>query len=1016
MRSTTRRLALSFSLAAALDAELLRAQAHVMGQWSPLFYTQDQATDCAVLRGNGDSTFVLYSDNTQTARLIVWTPGPPNSWPIVRISHSGPALHEGGHSMLADGRYAVFGGSDGAFFNSRRTATFDARHYADPVTRGWAADDDMHFRRISSNTLPMPDGSVLIQSGVDHYSLPVFGGVTASGMTNELREFASQASLNEHWALRPNPGPPTAREGARGAFGFRRFTLFGGRDASGPYADVWRYQRLQASSGVRWEWSQVLLMAGSPVPPARSDHGVAFVSQGCDSLCDTLYTFGGRGVGTTALGDVWRLVYASRAQNRFRWEPVSPLGTGPGPRYGHTTVYDPGPPGGGAAGYPRMLVFGGRDSTGALCDNRVWSLTLRGTHRWSQLTNATSSPEPRTGHVALMDLRARNPVTKPRRMTVFGGEGTGGTLADTWFLFRGNTSAADTTYSWTQNPSKVAPEPLRLEPAFEYNERGDRVLAMRPRQPGRGPGARDPWAIQTRALVSPPARTRASYVYDEVGDRILVWGGDADGGDASTGLLNDLWALGPPLDPDYPAVWTAIGQDSTPSPRAGGLMLYWPLGSVTVSTPERYDPTAPAGSRITRLDWAPLYDQYLYPYMFVTPQGKVLYAAITDSCRFLDPDPLSPTRGWHGAFISPFSGASAVAMRPNLFMKSGGDQQPAQTGVLEIDSLGNTTGWQLHGGMLPRIDHSTLMLPDGRAITLGGDAQRKNTALAQRQPQIFDPATRTWTGPLATAPAIRGYHSTAVLLPDARILTFGGFINDTRKDSAEVYSPPYLFADAAGTPAVRPEITAVQDTVDYDQIFTLCACAAPEVRSMALVRPGSPTHAFDQNSRFVPLTFEPDPTGTAFYVRSPANANVAPPGDYMLFVVDSAGVPSIARWVRVRAGDPVASVACPAPCVTSAPPPTALAFALRAPRPNPSSASVRLDFVVPSAAHVTLDVLDVQGRLVRRVADERLNAGTHSLRWDGRGARGQASGPGIYFVRLRHEDGRIATARMVRLP
>lgn len=1001
------------AFAGALDVAELRAQANVMGQWSPLFHTGGRTTDCAVLRGNGDSTRVLFSNSASEARLLLWQDGLPAAWPIVSVPYSGASLHEGGHTMLGDGRYVLFGGSDGYQINSKHVATFDARMYANPTSRGWETDDEMSFRRISCNALPMPDGSVLVQSGVDHYSLPMVGGSTASGVTHELRELTSQSQPTERWATRPNPGSPAAREGARGAYGFRQFTLFGGRDADGPFSDVWRYQRWQASSGVRWEWSPLVLMTESPIPPARSDHALAFVNVGCDSICDTLYVFGGRGAGQAALGDVWRLVYASRALNRFRWEAITPLGTGPSPRYGHSSIYDPGPPGGAAAGYPRMIVFGGRDSTGSLCDNTVWSLTLRQPYRWSALTSPSASPGPRTGHVAIMDQRTRNPATQPRRMILFGGEGEAGTLSDTWFLVRGNTSLADTTYTWASNPTSAAPSPFGHAPAFEYDSRGNRVLAV---QPSRRSPPRTPWAIRTEALVSPPARTRAAFAYDAVGDRLLVWGGDADGGDSSTGLLSDLWALGPPLDPSYPAIWTPLGQDSIPSARSGALMLYWPLGSVTVSTPERFDPSAPVGSRFTRLDWAPLYDQYLYPYMFLTAQGKVLYAAITDSCRFLDPDPDSPTRGWQGAFPSAFSGASAVALGPNQFMKSGGDQQPAQTGVLEIDSLGFTTGWQLVSGMLPRIDHSTLMLPDGRAITLGGDAQRGNTALAQRQPQIFDPAARTWSAPLATSPAIRGYHSTAVLLPDARILSMGGFINDTRRDSAEVYSPPYLFADAAGTPAARPEINEAPDTLAYDQLFTLCACAAPRIQSMSLIRPGAPTHAFDQNARFVPLTFERDPSGTAFFVRSPKNANLAPPGDYMLFVVDSAGVPSVARWVRMRPGADVPSAACPSPCVTSAPPPPALVFALQSPRPNPSFTEVGLAFTLPQAARVTLDVLDVQGRLTRRVADRRFEAGSHALRWDGRGTRGETSRPGIYFVRLRHEDGRLAVARMVRLP
>ncbi len=953
------------------SAREARAQANVMGSWSPLFFTGEQATDCGVLRGNGDSTVVLFYDNTQQARLLLYNPANPIGSPIVRVPYATHGLHEGAHTVLGDGRYIVFGGSVPGRFNSGFTATFDPKRYADPVTRGWAADDEMFSSRIASNAVIMPDGSVLVQSGIDHFSLPMFGGEAGSGLTQELRELAVRSTPTERWSQRPNPNPPPAREGSRADFAFSHLTMFGGRGAAGALSDVWLAQRRQATSGIRWQWDAMLLTFTSPVPPARSDHGLVVHRSSCDSICDTLWVFGGKGSGGQALGDVWRLIQGNRSQNRFRWESVTPANPGPGPRHGHSAVYDPGPPGGAAAGFPRMLVFGGRDSLGALCDNRVWSMTLRAPYRWNELTPATSTPAPRTGAMVQMDHRGRNPATKPRRMTVFGGEGASGTLSDTWFLFRGNTSAADTTYAWTINTAS--------------------------------PGA-------------PPARTRGAFIYDESSDRFLLWGGDADAGDATSGLLQDLWMLGPPLDPAYPAVWTALGQDSMPSAKAGSTLTYWPRGSATVLTPERYDPSAPPGSRFTRLDWANLYDQWLYPYMMLTAQGRVLYAAITDSSKFLDPDPNSPTRGWGQAVSSYFSGASGAALRPDLFMKSGGDQQPTLTGLLKLDSLGNTTGWEPVLGMMPRIDHSTLVLPDGRVLVTGGDAQRKNTALAQRQPQIFDPETRAWSGPLATAPAIRGYHSTAVLMPDARVLSWGGFINNTPRDSAEVYSPPYLFSDGSGTLAPRPEITSMQDTISYDQPFLLCACQAPAIRSMSLIRPGSPTHAFDQNARFVPLTFERDASGTWFTVRSPKNANWAPPGDYMLFAVDSSGVPSMARWVHVRPGDPVASAGCTAPCVTSVGTGPALAFALHPPRPNPGVGSTLLSFALPAAAQVTLEVLDLQGRRIRRIADGRFEAGTHALRWDGRASDGERSRAGIYFVRLRHEDGRLAVARLVRLP
>lgn len=960
----------SLTVLVALSPSPCNAQANTMGRWSPLFRVTEQATDCALLRGNGDSSVVLYYDRSPEARVWLWNAADPTHSPIVKVPLASVQQHEGGHTVLPDGRWLTFGGSDVGVPNSRTTFTFDPTRYWDPVTHGWAPDDPMHFKRIAATGVLLADGTVLAHSGVDHYSLPLFGGRDGSGQLGDLRELASSSSSPERWALRPSNPPPAAREDAAFGFGFLQLVMFGGLDASGPRNDVWLLQRRQDDRGVRWIWSSTLLVSGSTPPPARSGHGMVVHNSYCDSLCDSVWVYGGRDASGQALGDTWLLTYGSAAQSRFRWTSVLPLGEGPGRRHGHTATYDAGPPGAGAS-YPRMLVFGGRDSTGALCDNRVWSLTLRPPFRWSVLTPATTEPEPRTRHAGWFDNRSRFPVTKPKRMIVFGGEGGAGALADTWFLSRNHTSGSDTTYSWSRNLASA---------------------------------------------IVPPARARAAFAYEEASDRLLLWGGDSDGGDASSGLLGDLWALGPSLDPGYPALWSSVAQDSAPTPRAGANLVWWPRGSVTVMTPERFDPAAAPGSRWTRLDWATKYDQYLYPYLMLTHTGRVLYAAITDSCAFLDPDPASPTRGWGPRFPSLFSGASAAVVRPDLFMKSGGDQQPAQTGLLEVDSLGNTSGWQAVPGMLPRIDHNTTVLPDGRVLVTGGDAQRKNTALAQRQPQIFDPSNRTWTPGLAPDPAIRGYHSTALLLPDATVMTWAGFVNGTPGDSAAIYSPPYLFSDAAGTPAARPEISFVQDTVAYGQDFALCACQSPAIRSVALVRPKSPTHGFDMNGRFVPLAFTRDPSGMLLSVRSPTHGGIAPPGDYMLFVVDSAGVPSVAQWIRLRAGAPIASSGCPLPCVTDVAPGAERQFRVSPPRPNPALGTTNLGLQLGERTHVTLEILDVQGRLVRVITRGVLSPGEHELRWDGRSVAGHRSAPGVYFARLRVGAHPEQLFKVVRMP
>jgi hypothetical protein len=111
--------------------------------------------------------------------------------------------------------------------------------------------------------------------------------------------------------------------------------------------------------------------------------------------------------------------------------------------------------------------------------------------------------------------------------------------------------------------------------------------------------------------------------------------------------------------------------------------------------------------------------------------------------------------------------------------------------------------------------------------------------------------------------------------------------------NAEIYSPPYLFK---GT---RPTISGAPGTIQYGTGFTVQTPDAASITKVALIRSPSVTHAFDQNARYIPLSFT---TGTGqLTVQAPSNANTAPPGYYMLFILNGSGVPSVASFVRFPA-------------------------------------------------------------------------------------------------------------------
>ena len=301
----------------------------------------------------------------------------------------------------------------------------------------------------------------------------------------------------------------------------------------------------------------------------------------------------------------------------------------------------------------------------------------------------------------------------------------------------------------------------------------------------------------------------------------------------------------------------------------------------------------------------------LYPRMHVLPDGSLFDSGPAPDSNIFDPSSQSWTlntahtnygniRVYGSSVLLPLTPANNYT--PRIMILGGGDRSTTTTASTEIIdlSLPGAT-WVTKASMsAPRIEMNAVILPTGKVLALGGSSTDEDGTTASLKTDLYDPATDTFS-PAGTAVFPRLYHSVALLLPDATVWVAGsnppgnhfpgGF-----EPHVEIYTPAYLF-DPTGAPAARPNITSAPDKVGYGSMFTVQTNATDIIQSVVLIRAGSDTHAFDFDQRMIGLTFT-SAAGT-LTINAPAGSNLAPPGYYMLFLVNQAGTPSMARFVQL---------------------------------------------------------------------------------------------------------------------
>lgn len=205
--------------------------------------------------------------------------------------------------------------------------------------------------------------------------------------------------------------------------------------------------------------------------------------------------------------------------------------------------------------------------------------------------------------------------------------------------------------------------------------------------------------------------------------------------------------------------------------------------------------------------------------------------------------------------------------------------------------------WRRVGDMaFGRRQLNATLLPDGTVLATGGTSSPgfDEPSGAVFAAEIYNPDTETWST-MASMQRRRLYHSTALLLPDGRVLSAGGGFppgpGEVNQPNYELYSPPYLFKGP------RPTISAAPSEVSLNTNFFITTPEAASISKVTMIRLGSVTHAFNQNQRMTQLIFRQGSGG--LHVQFPGGANLTPSGHYMLFLVNSNGVPSVASIVKI---------------------------------------------------------------------------------------------------------------------
>lgn len=329
----------------------------------------------------------------------------------------------------------------------------------------------------------------------------------------------------------------------------------------------------------------------------------------------------------------------------------------------------------------------------------------------------------------------------------------------------------------------------------------------------------------------------------------------------------------------------------------------------------------------------------LYPWLYHTSHGLVFYAGPTRQSYWLNvnapgdwlpgpsasptptPPPGVPTTPPERTTPYRESGSSVMYDVDKVMISGGGAVAPVASNDV-IDLSGTSPSWSTAASMaIARKHHNLTIMADGKILATGGTKGVGFNNNCERQvvyeAEMWTPfPTNTWTT-MAKMAYNRRYHSTAVLLRDGRVMVGGSDLYPSAPAQCnpplpfvymtQIFTPPYLFTNT-GDLAKRPKVSTIQGNAPYTGIttagygaqITVVMNNSPTmtISQVNLIRLSSVTHSFNMNQRII-KNLTKTQNGQTLTITTPANASGAPPGHYLMFIINDLGVPSVAEVVQL---------------------------------------------------------------------------------------------------------------------